>query len=140
MVRIIQDENKQFSKGVQTMSKIAQTSEPTNHIAVFQETAIRRTWHAEAWWFSIIDVVEVLVGGDRPRKYWNDLKKKLAAEGYFEVSEKIGQLKMAAPDGKQRLTDCASPFKGEVGRGMGYDAERPIQPIPTPALPLKGRE
>ena len=121
------------------MSKIAQTSEPTNHIAVFQETAIRRTWHAEAWWFSIIDVVEVLVGGDRPRKHWNDLKKKLAAEGYFEVSEKIGQLKMAAPDGKQRLTDCASPFKGEVGRGMGYDAAtHSTHPHPSPPLEGEG--
>ena len=39
-------------------------------------------------------MIEVLVGGDRPRKYWNDLKKKLIAEGYCEVSEKIGQLKM----------------------------------------------
>src|SRR4030042_4995187 len=104
MVRIIQDGNMQFSKGVQTMSKIAKTSEPANHIAVFQETAIRRTWHAEEWWFSIIDVVEVLVGGDRPRKYWNDLKKKLTAEGYFEGSEKIGKLKMAGQDGTQRLT------------------------------------
>ncbi len=41
-------------------------------------------------------VVEVLVGGDRPRKYWDDLKKKIVAEGYSEVSEKIGQLKMSA--------------------------------------------
>ncbi|MHB1052912.1 MAG: BRO-N domain-containing protein [Thiobacillus sp.] len=110
------------------MSKIAQTSEPANHIAVFQETAIRRAWHNEEWWFSIIDVVEVLVGGDRPRKYWNDLKKKLAAEGYFEVSEKIGQLKMAAPDGKQRLTDCANT----------ETLFRVIQSIPSPrAEPFK---
>jgi hypothetical protein len=47
-------------------------------------------------------VIEVLVGGDRPRKYWNDLKKKLLREGYDQLSEKIGQLKMTAPDGKQR--------------------------------------
>ncbi len=46
------------------------------------------------WWFSIIDVIEALVGGDRPRKYWSDLKEKLIAEGYAEVSEKIGQFKM----------------------------------------------
>jgi hypothetical protein len=42
-------------------------------------------------------VVGALVGGERPRKYWNDLKKKLIAEGYIEVSEKIGQLKMTSP-------------------------------------------
>ena len=45
---------------------------------------------------------------DRPRKYWSDLKKKLASEGYVEGSDKIGQLKMLAPDGKMRLTDCAN--------------------------------
>jgi hypothetical protein len=39
---------------------------------------------------------------------WSDLKKKLASEGYVEVSDKIGQLKMLAPDGKMRLTDCAN--------------------------------
>ena len=43
---------------------------------------------------------------DRPRKYWSDLKRKLLAEG-SEVSEKIGHLKMVAPDGKMRDTDVA---------------------------------
>ncbi len=38
--------------------------------------------------------------------WWSDLKKKLSIEGYVELSEKIGQLKMVAPDGKQRVTDC----------------------------------
>jgi DNA-damage-inducible protein D len=49
-----------------------------------------------------------LTGNEHPRKYWNDLKKKLMDEGYFEVSEKIGQLKMVAADGKRYLTDCAN--------------------------------
>jgi len=48
-------------------------------------------------------VSETLVGGERPRTYWNNLKKKLLQEGYDQLSEKIGQLKMTAPDGKQRL-------------------------------------
>ena len=65
-----------------------------NKLAVFQGKHIRKLFHHGEWWFSIIDVIEVLVGGDRPRKYWNDLKKKLISEGYIEVSEKIGQLKM----------------------------------------------
>jgi prophage antirepressor-like protein len=77
-------------------------------LAVFEGKRIRKILHEGEWWFSIIDVIAALVGGDRPRKYWNDLKKKLLAEGYLEVSEKIGQLKMAAPDGKQRSTDCAN--------------------------------
>ncbi|MFA7084385.1 MAG: hypothetical protein WC141_07610 [Arcobacteraceae bacterium] len=52
-------------------------------------------------------MVEVLTKSDRPRKYWSDLKAKLQKEG-SELSEKIGQLKMKAPDGKMRLTDVAT--------------------------------
>ncbi len=66
----------------------------TEKLAVFEGRRIRKAFREGEWWFSIIDVVEVLVGGDRPRKYWNDLKKKLLQEGYDQLSEKIGQLKM----------------------------------------------
>jgi len=55
----------------------------------------RKILHEGEWWFSVIDVIEVLTGSDRPRKYWSDLKKKLASESYVEVSDKIGQLKNA---------------------------------------------
>ena len=79
-------------------------SEEKSTLALFEGREIRKAFQDGEWWFSIIDVIEALVGGDRPRKYWSDLKKKLIAEGYFEVSEKIGQLKMVAPDGKQRLS------------------------------------
>ncbi len=97
-------------------------------LAVFEGHRIRKLLHAGEWWFSIIDVIESLVGGDRPRKYWNDLKKKLIAEGYFEVSEKIGQLKMVAPDGKRRMTDCANT----------ETLFRIVQSIPSPKVePLK---
>jgi hypothetical protein len=51
------------------------------------------------WYFSIIDVIEVLTVTDRPRKYWNDLKTKLKREG-SELSENIGQLKMGAEEKK----------------------------------------
>lgn len=60
--------------------------------------AIRKLFHEGDWWFSIIDVIELLVGGDRPRKYWNDLKTKLFQEGYDQLSEKIVQLKMFVPN------------------------------------------
>jgi len=43
--------------------------EKDHKIIVFQETEIRRVWHNEEWWFSIINVVEVLTGNKRPRKY-----------------------------------------------------------------------
>jgi DNA-damage-inducible protein D len=80
----------------------------TTKLAVFQKKEIRKTIYNNEWWFSIIDVIEVLTNSKRARKYWNDLKKKLIDEGYFEVSEKIGQLKLQAPDGKMRNTDCAN--------------------------------
>jgi len=104
------------------------STEKSTKVDVFNGKRIRKTLHAGEWWFSIIDVIEVLVGGERPRKYWNDLKNKLVAEGYIEVSEKIGQLKMPAPDGKMRLTDCANT----------ETMFRIIQSIPSPKVePLK---
>jgi len=98
-------------------------------IKIFEQKQIRTSWNEdeEKWYFSIIDVIEVLTGTDRPRKYWNDLKTKLNNEG-SELSEKIGQLKMTAEDGKMRITDVA-------------DTEqlfRLIQSIPSPkAEPFK---
>ena len=73
-------------------------------IKIFDQKKVRTIWdeETEEWYFSIVDVIEVLTETDRPRKYWNDLKKKLQKEG-SELSEKIGQLKISAPDGKKRL-------------------------------------
>ncbi|HAB50670.1 MAG TPA: hypothetical protein DCE80_00590 [Ignavibacteriales bacterium] len=79
----------------------------TTKIALFRGKRIRRVIFNNEWWFSVIDTVEVLTGSERPRKYWNDLKKKLISEGYRQVSEKIGQLKLQSSDGKKYLTDCA---------------------------------
>lgn len=69
-------------------------------IKLFEQKQIRSTWKddEEKWYFSIIDVIEVLTDTDRPRKYWSDLKTKLKKEG-SELSEKIGQLKLIADDG-----------------------------------------
>lgn len=98
-------------------------------IKLFEAKKVRSHYDAEKeiWYFSVIDVIQILTGTDRPRKYWSDLKKKLVKEG-SEVSDKIGQLKMLAEDGKNRLTDTA-------------DTEtllRLIQSIPSPkAEPFK---
>src|SRR6185437_3379786 len=77
-------------------------------IKVFENKSIRTLWdeQQEKWYVSVIDVIEVLTGSPRPRKYWNALKTKLKAEG-SELSQKLGQLKMAAEDGKMRMTDVA---------------------------------
>ena len=98
-------------------------------IKLFEQKQVRSVWNdeEEKWYFSIIDVIEVLTGSERPRKYWNDLKAKLKKEG-SELSEKIGQLKMQSADGKFYKTDVA-------------DTEqlfRLIQSIPSPkAEPFK---
>jgi len=119
-------------------------------IAIFKGRKIRKIIHKNEWWFSIIDIIKVLTETERPRKYWNDLKKKLISEGYVEVSEKIGQLKLLAIDGKTRETDCANtetvfrivqtipspkaePFKRWLAR-VGYER---IKEIEDPELAMK---
>jgi DNA-damage-inducible protein D len=98
-------------------------------VKLFEQKKVRSHYDAEKeiWYFSVIDVIEILTGTDRPRKYWGDLKAKLLKEG-SELSDFIGQLKMEASDGKQRNTDVA-------------DTEqllRLIQSIPSPkAEPFK---
>ncbi len=121
--------------------------EEQKRLVVFQEKTIRRAWHNEEWWFSIQDVIEILTDSKRVRKYWNDLKKKLEEEGYSEVSDKIGQLKMEAKDGKMRKTDAANtetmfriiqsipskkaePFKQWLAK-VGYER---VQEIENPEL------
>lgn len=100
-----------------------------SNIQFFESKKIRSQWDAEEekWYFSIVDIIEVLTETDRPRKYWSDLKVKLKKEG-SELSEKIGQLKMQSYDGKMYATDVA-------------DTEqlfRLIQSIPSPkAEPFK---
>ena len=83
--------------------------EQNDKIQLFEDKRIRTAWdeEKEEWYFSIVDVCEVLSGTDNPRRYWSDLKRKLKSEGAVELYEKIVQLKMTAPDGKKRLTDVA---------------------------------
>jgi hypothetical protein len=77
-----------------------------NSIKLFNQKEIRTHWDSEneKWWFSVVDIIEVLTDSDRPRKYWSDLKIKLNQEG-SELSDKIGQLKMISSDGKYYNTD-----------------------------------
>ncbi|MEK6707344.1 MAG: Bro-N domain-containing protein [Pseudomonadota bacterium] len=109
--------------------KTAIPSKSESHLVVFQETVIHRAWHAEEWWFSIIDMVGVLSESNNSNRYWSDLKRKLAQEaGSGQPYEKIVRLKLTAPDGKQRDTDCANT----------ETLFRVIQSIPSPrAEPFK---
>lgn len=55
---------------------VERASESANHIAVFQETTIRRVWHNEEWWFAIVDVVSVLTDSVQPEGYVKDLRRR----------------------------------------------------------------
>ena len=77
-------------------------------IKLFESKKIRVHWDddSEKWFFSIIDVIEILTESPRPRKYWNALKSKLNKEG-SQLSQNLGRLKMKASDSKMRVTDIA---------------------------------
>ena len=74
----------------------------------FNDAKIRMVWdnEKEQYFFSVVDIIQVLTDSATPRRYWSDLKRKLQAEG-SELYEKIVQLKLEASDGKMRLTDVA---------------------------------
>jgi DNA-damage-inducible protein D len=83
-----------------------------NTPAIFEEHKIRRVYDeaAEIWWFSVVDVVQALIQQtdyQTARKYWNQLKVRLAKEGSQLVTS-CHQLKMTAEDGKLRLSDAAT--------------------------------
>ncbi|MDO8633744.1 MAG: Bro-N domain-containing protein [archaeon] len=120
--------------------------ENQNALVVFQDKKIRRAWHENEWYFSVIDVVTALEASTIPKRYWSDLKIKLSEEG-FEPYDKIVQLKLSAEDGKLRETDCtntksmfriiqsipspkAEPFKRWLAQ-VGYER---VQEIENPEL------
>lgn len=125
--------------------------EGETQLVLFRGKEIRQVLHDDEWYFSVVDVIEVLTGSDRPRKYWNDLKRQLVEnEDFSELSEKIGQLPMLASDGKMRQTDAANtetifrivqsisspkaePFKKWLAR-VGYER---IQEIQDPEIAIK---
>jgi hypothetical protein len=89
---------------------------------------IRRIWHQETWYYSVIDVVAYLVNSSTPRKYWNTLKARLKAEGAQGALDEIEALPLRSTDGRLRLTDTA----------RSESLLRLIQSIPSPRVePLK---
>jgi DNA-damage-inducible protein D len=79
-------------------------------IALFEGKKIRRIWDkkAGAWFFSVVDIVEILTESNNPQTYWRVMKKRLSDEGSNETVTKCNALKMKAADGKMRLTDVAN--------------------------------
>jgi prophage antirepressor-like protein len=96
-------------------------------IVLFNAQKIRRTWYQGAWWFSVVDVAGALTESPDPGAYWRKLKQRLSEEE-SEVVTFCHGLKLPAPDGKMRATDCANT----------ESLLRIIQSIPSPkAEPFK---
>lgn len=98
-------------------------------LKLFEQKQVRSLWNEEkeTWYFSIVDVVEILTESSIPKRYWTDLKKKLTKEG-SQFYENIVQLKFVAADGKKYATDCLNTT----------ELFRLIQSIPSPkAEPFK---
>ena len=94
-----------------------------NKLIPFEGKEIRKIWHDNQWFFSVIDIIEVLTESATPRKYWNTLKTREP-----QLSSVCGQLKLPASDGKKYKTDCANT-EGVL---------RIVMSVPSPkAEPLK---
>lgn len=83
--------------------------EPNNKLVIFQSKKIRRLWHKNEWYYSVVDICGALINSPNDlaaRKYWNKLSQRLREEG-SEVVTNCHRLKLESPDGKMRATDCA---------------------------------
>ena len=122
----------------------------TTHIALFKGKQIRKTLHGNEWWFSVVDVVEVLTDSAKPSVYWSAMKARVLLEGGFQLSTICKQLKLESSDGKKYETDCANtegifriiqsipspkaePFKRWLAK-VGYER---VQEIEDPELATK---
>ena len=79
-----------------------------NKLAIFQGKQIRKIFHNEEWWFSVIDLINALEISTDARNYWKVLKSRLIQEGSEQTVTNCNQLKLMAVDGKYRKTDCAN--------------------------------
>lgn len=99
-----------------------------NTLSLFHGKAIRKVFYEEEWWFSVVDVIAALTDSERPSAYWTAMKMRVGSDDGIELSTICRQLKLEAPDGKMRETDCANT------EGIF----RIIQSIPSPkAEPFK---
>ncbi len=119
-------------------------------LAIFQRKEIRKIINNNEWWFSVVDVCSALTGSINPRDYWYKMKIRVEESDGFQLSTLCRQLKLRAPDGKMRETDCANtegifriiqsipspkaePFKRWLAK-VGYER---IQEIEDPELATK---
>ena len=75
---------------------------------VFGAKQIRRTWHEEQWFFSVVDIIAALTDSDNPRNYWNMMKAREQKQSDVQLSTLCVQLKLTSSDGKTYRTDCVN--------------------------------
>lgn len=106
------------------MNKLQNVSEPI----IFQQKEIRRIWLENEWYFSVVDIINVLTDTVNPGTYWNAMKTRVKNDDGFQLSTICRQLKLKSSDGKNYLTDCANT----------ESILRIVQSIPSPkAEPFK---
>ena len=81
-------------------------AEKQNKLLIFQSRKIRRIWHEDQWYYSVVDIIAALTDSPTPRQYWGKVKEREFVK--IEVSPIWVRLKLTAPDGKKRLTDCVN--------------------------------
>ena len=81
--------------------------ESKNKLVIFRGKEIRRMWHEDEWYYSVVDICGVLTDSADSGAYWRKLKQRLKQEG-SEVVTICHGLKLEAPDGKKRVTDCSN--------------------------------
>jgi len=79
-----------------------------NKLVVFHNKNIRRIWYKDEWFYSIVDIIEVLTDSKKPRDYWYRVKKRASEEEKMELSTICRQLKVQSKDGKKYMTDCSN--------------------------------
>ncbi len=116
-------------------------------MVVFGAKQIRRTWHEEQWFFSVVDIIAVLTDSDAPNKYWTAMKRREEKSSGFQLSTICRRLSLTSSDGKSYKTDCvnieaafriiqsipspkAEPFKRWLAK-VGYER---VQEIENPEL------
>ena len=76
-------------------------------VTLFEQFPIRRTWHADEWWYSCVDTIAALTASSNAARYWTDLKKKLEEMG-ATLEDFVSRLPMPNADQRMRKTDCAN--------------------------------
>lgn len=121
-----------------------------NSIALFEGKTVRRIFLDGEWWFSVIDIIQILTESSNPNDYWYKMKIRVKTEDGTELSTICRRLKLESSDGKKYETDCgntegilriiqsipspkAEPFKQWLAK-VGYER---IQEIQDPELATK---